>query len=90
MIAQVLGLDYENDGEVILGRQLAGVGLAEIMPYGHLRLHPALGPALDRELSDEERDAALTPLAEAEKRFRKLADADDVDAVGMAMKILTL
>jgi len=65
VIAVVLGLDYEKDEEVILGRQLAGVGLAEIMPYGHLRLHPALGPALDRELSDEERDEARRVWVEA-------------------------
>ena len=65
VIAQVLGLDYENDEEVVLGQQLTSVGLADVMPYGHLRLHPALGPALDRELSDEERDEARRVWGEA-------------------------
>ena len=43
---------------IALAQQLVDVGLAELMQYGHLRLHPALGPALDRELSEEERDEA--------------------------------
>ncbi len=58
VIAQVLGLDYENDEEVELGRQLVGVGLGELLPYGHLRLHPALGPLLLSELGEAEREEA--------------------------------
>ncbi len=65
VIAQVLGLDYENDEEARLGKQLVDVGLAEAMPYGHLRLHPALGPALRRELGEEEHERARAAWVQA-------------------------
>ncbi len=55
VIAQVLGLDYENDEEIALTDQLIAVGLAERMPYQHLRLHPALPPMMLREMSEAER-----------------------------------
>ncbi|MCP4055118.1 MAG: hypothetical protein GY739_19170, partial [Mesoflavibacter sp.] len=71
VIAQVLGLDYENDEEVALGDQLIAVGLAERMPYQHLRLHPALPPMMLREMSEAEREetrgvwvAAMTQLVD--------------------------
>jgi hypothetical protein len=64
-IAMVLGLDIKKDEEIVLAKQLIDVGLAEMMPYHHLRLHPALGPALFRELSDEERDIVRDGWAEA-------------------------
>ena len=54
VIAQVLELDYDNDEEVELMQQLVAVGLGEIMPYGHLRLHPALGPMLWGRLTEDE------------------------------------
>jgi tetratricopeptide (TPR) repeat protein len=52
VIASVLGLDIEKDEEERLAQALADVGLAEILPYGYLRLDPALAPALRDELSD--------------------------------------
>jgi len=65
VIAQVLGLDYQNDEEIELARQLTAVGLAEPMPYGHLRLHPALPPALWLHLDDGEREAVRKRWVEA-------------------------
>ena len=56
MIAAFLGLDTEKNEQVDLVRQLSGVGLATLMPYGHLRFHPALAPALSRELDGDGRD----------------------------------
>ncbi len=64
-IAMVLGLDTDKDEEVAVGQALVGVGLGEMLAYGYLRLHPALGPALDRELSDEERSEARRAWVEA-------------------------
>jgi tetratricopeptide (TPR) repeat protein len=57
VIAQVLGLDTENNQEGRLAEALVDVGLAEILPYGYLRFDPALAPALRGELSDEARVA---------------------------------
>ena len=54
VIAQVLELGHSADDAVPLAQQLASVGLGEIMPYGHLRLHPALGPMLWGRLTEEE------------------------------------
>lgn len=57
-IAVVLGLGNSPDPAVPIAEALIEVGLAEMLPYGHLRFHPALGPALARELSAEEREEA--------------------------------
>jgi tetratricopeptide (TPR) repeat protein len=65
VMAMVLGLDTDKDEEVAVAQALVGVGLGELLSYGHLRLHPALGPALDRELSDEERSEARRAWVEA-------------------------
>lgn len=65
VIAGVLGLDTDKDEEIAVAQQLQAVGLAEILDYAHLRLHPALGPALARELSDEEREEARDAWAAA-------------------------
>ena len=64
-ISKVLGLDIAQKEHEIISRQLIDVGLAEMLPYGHLRLHPALGPALDRELSGKEREEARQDWLEA-------------------------
>jgi tetratricopeptide (TPR) repeat protein len=58
VIAQVLGLDYEKNEEIELGRQLIEVGLAEEVAYGHVRFDPALCPALRRELGKAEHGRA--------------------------------
>ena len=54
-IGMVLGMTEDPQQVVVLGQQLVDVGLAERMPYGHLRLHPALPPMMLRELSETER-----------------------------------
>jgi len=64
-IAKVLGLDVDADEELEFARQLIGVGLAEMLPYGYLRLDPALSAALAGGLTDAERDAARGRWAEA-------------------------
>lgn len=52
----VLGVDEEI--ALAIGRALIEVGLAEGMPYGHLRLDPALPPYLLRDLGEAEQEAA--------------------------------
>jgi len=59
----VLNVDQQTAGEI--GRALVEVGLAEAMPYGHLRLDPALPEYLLRELSEEQRESARSRWAEA-------------------------
>ena len=56
VIGQVLGTKPNETANMC--KELIDVGLAEMMPYGHLRLHPALAPALLRELNDDERAEA--------------------------------
>jgi tetratricopeptide (TPR) repeat protein len=65
VIAMVLGLDMDKNEHSDVTQAIVGVGLGELLSYGHLRLHPALGPALDRELSDEERSEACRAWVEA-------------------------
>ena len=57
VIDQVLGLGSAEAAKE-MADQLVGVGLADLLPYGHLRLHPALGPLLWRELEEAEREEA--------------------------------
>jgi tetratricopeptide (TPR) repeat protein len=74
-IAQVLGLDYQQDEEMTLGRQLEAVGLGTLLPVGsgftYLRCNPALAPALWGELSEAQRRTARAAWAEA---MRALVD----------------
>ncbi len=65
VIAMVLGLDVEKDEVIGLAGQLIGVGLAEDMGGGYLRLDPALGPYLLGQLSDDERQRVRKTWAEA-------------------------
>ena len=65
-IGQVLALDRKDAIEA--AAQLAGVGLAELVPpqkLPYLRLHPALGPLLLSEMNEREREAAQAAWAEA-------------------------
>ena len=50
-IAHVLELDEEGRNSLV--RQLVGIGLAEPMPYGFLRFHPALCPYLWQQLDEK-------------------------------------
>jgi hypothetical protein len=50
---------------IVLAQALVEVGLAELLPYDYLRLDPALGPALERELSAPQRQAAEAAWADA-------------------------
>ncbi|MDQ3011405.1 MAG: tetratricopeptide repeat protein, partial [Acidobacteriota bacterium] len=63
----VLGMMLEAEQETIFGlaAQLVAVGLAEAMPYNHLRLDPALPSFLLRELSEAEQEAARSRWAAA-------------------------
>jgi hypothetical protein len=80
-IATVLGLDTEKDEEVALAQQLIGVGLAEMLPYGYLRLNPALGPALLGGLDAAQREAARDAWAEAMAQLAGFLDQQrDKDA----------
>jgi hypothetical protein len=64
----VLGVDQETALEI--GRALVEVGLAEAMPYGHLRLDPALPLYLLRDLGEAEQVAARSRWAEVMKQLR--------------------
>jgi tetratricopeptide (TPR) repeat protein len=59
----VLGVDEETSHNI--GRALITVGLAEAMPYGHLRLDPALPLYLLRDLGKAEQEVARSRWAEA-------------------------
>src|SRR5207237_2026315 len=67
-IARVLGLNYQQDEEITLGRQLEAVGLGTLVPVEggmtYLRLNPALAPALWGALSEEQRHTARATWAE--------------------------
>jgi tetratricopeptide (TPR) repeat protein len=62
VLGHVLGAKVEDAAE--LARQLIGVGLAESMGDGHLRLDPALGSYLLRGMDDGEREALIERWAE--------------------------
>ena len=72
-IAQALGLDYQQDEEITLGRQLAAVGLGTLLPVGqgmtYLRLNPALAPALWGDLPETQRYTARAAWAEAMRQL---------------------
>ena len=57
-ISTVLDLNIEEDEEVALAEQLIDVGLAEMLPFNAMRLHPGLATVLRAELSDAEWTAA--------------------------------
>jgi tetratricopeptide (TPR) repeat protein len=63
VLQDVLELDEQTALDA--GRALIEAGLAEEMPYSHLRLDPALPPYLLRELSEVEQEATRTRWAEA-------------------------
>ncbi|MFL6275506.1 MAG: tetratricopeptide repeat protein [Blastocatellia bacterium] len=65
----VLGVDKETS--LNIARALVEVGLAEAMPYNHLRLDPALPPYLLRDLSEAEQEAARTRWAEAMQQLTR-------------------
>lgn len=69
VMQQVLGVDKETALDI--GRTLIGVGLAEAMPYSHLRLDPALPPYLLRDLGEAEQVAARSRWAEAMMQLRR-------------------
>jgi tetratricopeptide (TPR) repeat protein len=64
-MGMVLGLETGKDEEIAVARELVGVGLAEQLEFGYLRLDPALAPALLAEMTAEERGAARAAWAEA-------------------------
>ena len=63
LIATMLGLELEESEA--LAQALMQVGLAELLPFGYLRLHPGVPAALDAELDDEARGAAREQWAQA-------------------------
>jgi tetratricopeptide (TPR) repeat protein len=65
VMAMVLSLDVETDEEIVFARELVGVGLAEQLGFGYLRLDPALAPALLAEMTRDEREAARAGWADA-------------------------
>jgi tetratricopeptide (TPR) repeat protein len=64
-IGVALGLDIQKDEEIALAKELIGVGLAEQLPFEYVRFDPALAPALQGEMSAEERDSAGAAWAKA-------------------------
>ena len=57
--------EKDQQAVIVLAQALVEVGLAELLPYGYLRLDPALGPALERELSAPQRQSAEAAWANA-------------------------
>jgi tetratricopeptide (TPR) repeat protein len=69
VIKEVLGLDEEERD--LLVRELQKITLAEPMPYGFFRFHPALCPYLLQELDEEALSTSTTRWAES---MRQLSD----------------
>ena len=72
--AHLIVLDHmlgtaDDDTETVrtIAVRLVEAGLAEVMPYGHLRLDPALPPYLLRELDEGEQEEASARWAEGMK-----------------------
>ena len=63
VLKYVLGVDEETADNI--GRALVEVGLAETMPYDHLRLDPALPLYVLRGLNEAEQEAARSRWADA-------------------------
>ncbi|MCX6926197.1 MAG: CHAT domain-containing protein, partial [Verrucomicrobia bacterium] len=89
-IGLVLGLDIQKDEEIELGRQLQHVGLSEMLPYGYLRLDPALGPALERELSAPQRQAAEAAWANAMSQLTRFLSQQQSKDAHLAAKLTLL
>jgi len=62
-IGMALGL--ERGEAVQMAKQLVGVGLVDMLPYGYLRFDPALCPALLGELNEEQKESARAAWAQA-------------------------
>ena len=58
-IAMALKLDTKQDEEVALVRDLVGVGLAEVLQFGYVRLDPALPPALMASMTADEKETGV-------------------------------
>ncbi|UCH94270.1 MAG: CHAT domain-containing protein, partial [Candidatus Aminicenantes bacterium] len=70
-IGKVLELK-EEEGDLLVG-QLLQLGLAEAMPYGFFRFHPALCPYLLEELG-ENQDRQSTAIARWTESMKQLSD----------------
>ena len=88
VLGQVLGAEMEEAAE--LARQLIGVGLAEYMGDNHLRLDPALGSYLLRELKAEKREALKERWAEAMAGLTAFLYWQRSQDVGLAARLTLL
>jgi tetratricopeptide (TPR) repeat protein len=94
VMAQVLELDLEKPEQIrAIAESLVSVGLAEELPYGYLRLDPALGPLLRGELAEEEQAAARERWTLAMSRFTEYlygAQFGDDPAIATTLTVLDL
>jgi tetratricopeptide (TPR) repeat protein len=88
VLAQVLGAEPEVVVE--LARQLIGVGLAEDIGDGHLRLDPALGSYLLRGMDDGEREALIVRWAEAMAGLTAFLNKQRGQDAGLAARLTLL
>ena len=87
-IGMVLGLDQAELAD--FARQMVDVGLAELLSYNYLRLDPALGPALLRELSGADREAAEAAWADAMLQFTRFLHQQQSDDGHLAATLTLL
>ena len=88
VLGQVLGA--EVDEAVELARQLIGVGLAEDMGDGHLRLDPALGSYLLRGMDEGEREELSVRWVKAISGLMAFMQVQQGQDAGLAARLTLL
>ncbi|HJQ23752.1 MAG TPA: tetratricopeptide repeat protein [Blastocatellia bacterium] len=84
----VLGVN--NETALDIGRALIEVGLAEEMPYGHLRLDPALPLYLLRDLGEAGQEAARSRWAEAMMELRQFLSQQQFQDAELSARLTLL
>lgn len=90
-LPRVLGVDPQT--ALAVGRAIVKVGLAQAMPYGYLRLDPALPPYLLRGLSEVDQEAARSRWADAMQQLtgflyeQQFQDADHQEVIRRAEQL---
>lgn len=88
VLSQVLGAEMEEAAE--LAQQLIGVGLAEGMGDGHLRLDPALAPYLLRGIDEAEREVLIERWVGAMTRLTAFMYQQRSEDTGLAARLTLL
>jgi tetratricopeptide (TPR) repeat protein len=83
-------LEVDEQIALNIGQALIAAGLAEAMPYGHLRLDPALPSYLLRDLTATEQQAARLRWAEAMQALTRFLYQQQFKDAGLAAGLILL